>query len=174
MPNGRKARIMKKIILAMTIFLMAFGSMIAQRRPTGLRRPAVKRVQVTADTVARQPASKAYILDLTRKGTAYSLASDIDYSRVRIRTSKGEKSLSELVGEGRKSSGVIVGMASDLRNLKLNLPTVSGTIAKYSCEGLKCNCTGDVDCNEMFDAGVCGDVASCDNGEGTCQCLKKM
>jgi hypothetical protein len=49
----------------------------------------------------------------------------------------------------------------------------SGAIAKYTCEGLKCTCHGDVDCNDMFTADVCGDVASCDTGADSCSCLKK-
>jgi hypothetical protein len=34
----------------------------------------------------------------------------------------------------------------------------------------ECTCSGDVDCNRMFEAGVCGDIASCDTGTGTCRC----
>ena len=51
---------------------------------------------------------------------------------------------------------------------------ISGGIAKPTCEGLKCTCKGDADCNAMFESGVCGDIASC-SGSGDsaeCSCLK--
>ncbi len=165
---------MKKITLAIALLLMAFGSTIAQRGATAQRKPAIKQVKVTAQTVARQPASKAYTLDFTRKGTTYNLAAGVDYSRVRVRTSKGEMLLSDLVGGNRKSSGMIIGTVGDLRNMKLNLAPKGGTIARYTCVGIKCKCTNEADCNDMFDAEVCGDIASCDTGEGTCECLKKL
>lgn len=44
----------------------------------------------------------------------------------------------------------------------------------YSCEGLKCTCHGDEDCNDMFSDGVCGDVSSCDDTNPlspTCECI---
>lgn len=41
----------------------------------------------------------------------------------------------------------------------------------YSCEGLQCTCQGDVDCNDMFGSGKCGDIASCDDDTGICKCL---
>jgi hypothetical protein len=40
----------------------------------------------------------------------------------------------------------------------------------YSCDGALCTCTGDADCNDMFEAGICGDIASCNND--VCKCLK--
>jgi hypothetical protein len=40
----------------------------------------------------------------------------------------------------------------------------------YTCEGLQCTCTGDIDCNDMFSDGVCGDIASCN--DDVCKCLK--
>lgn len=47
-----------------------------------------------------------------------------------------------------------------------------GTSVGYTCDGLLCKCTGDVDCNDM--AGVCGTIATCDETHEpvTCQCLK--
>jgi hypothetical protein len=44
----------------------------------------------------------------------------------------------------------------------------------YSCEGLKCTCIGDDDCNDMFSDGVCGDIAVCDDTDPLnprCECI---
>lgn len=157
---------MKRIILATITLSLAVSFITAQKQP-------VKQVQVKRQTVAAQPKGKAYALDLTRKGTIYDLPADVDTSRVRIRTAKGEVALTDLVQKNDKSGRLMVGLASDFRGVKLNLgsPSIS---ARYSCDGPKCKCTGDDDCNDMFSAGVCGDIASCDNGNGTCECYKKV
>jgi hypothetical protein len=57
-----------------------------------------------------------------------------------------------------------------------NAPGGGGGAHGYSCAGLVCNCTGDVDCNDMFGSGVCGDVAQCDNSTDppTCWCFKAL
>ncbi len=47
----------------------------------------------------------------------------------------------------------------------------AGNSAGYSCDGLQCTCQGDVDCNDLFGSGKCGDIASCDNDTGICKCL---
>jgi hypothetical protein len=46
----------------------------------------------------------------------------------------------------------------------------------YKCAGLRCSCTGDVDCNDMFNSGVCGPIAQCDNTTNppTCWCYKSI
>lgn len=41
-----------------------------------------------------------------------------------------------------------------------------------NCSGLQCTCTGDAQCNEMFESGVCGDIATCEETTGVCKCLK--
>ena len=44
----------------------------------------------------------------------------------------------------------------------------------YACSGLRCTCTGDIDCNDMFSDGVCGDIATCDDTDPLnphCECL---
>jgi hypothetical protein len=160
---------MRKTILAVIALSLAFSFTTAQKQ-------TVKQVEVKSQTIAAQPKGKSYALDLSRKGTIYNLPADADISRVRIRTAKGEVALSDLVQKTDKRGQLMVGLAVDFRGMKLNLgsPGSPGSSARYTCEGLKCKCTGDADCNDMFSAGVCGDVASCDNGNGTCECYKKV
>ena len=48
------------------------------------------------------------------------------------------------------------------------------TSVGYTCSGLKCTCTGDIDCNDMFGDGVCGDIATCDDTDPLnprCECI---
>lgn len=154
-------------MLAAILLTLALGLTIAQKKQP------VKRVELTAQTISKQPKGKPYALDLTRKGTLYNLAADADYSRVQIHTATGEMALADLVEKSGKNGRLVIGLITDLRGigLKLGSPKVP---FKYRCEGLTCKCSGDADCSDMFAAGVCGDVASCDNGNGTCECFKKL
>jgi hypothetical protein len=155
---------MKKITLAIALLLVAVGSTVAQKDMTAQRRPTIKQVQVTTQAVARQPVSKAYTVDLTRKGTIYNLASGVDYSRVRIRTAKGDMTMAELIQKsGKNISGALrIGMTSDIRAQKLNLSRrPGGGGLNFSCENLVCVCTGDKDCNDLFTSDLCGDISIC-------------
>ncbi len=70
-------------------------------------------------------------------------------------------------------------LADDLTVLQFKSPILlaatkgrtGGGSLGYSCEGLQCTCQGDVDCNDMFGSGKCGDIASCDSDTGICKCL---
>ena len=185
MPDGRKALIMKKITLALALLLLACGSTLAQKTTTGQRapaaqrKPAIKQVSVSAQTVSRQPVNKAYAIDLTRKGTVYTLASGVDYSRVRVRTAKGEMTLAELIQKsGKTVTGALrIGLTSDIRAQRFAVggrrPT-GGALGLVECGDLACRCTGHQDCIDMFDSGKCGIIAGCDtsDGEDACWCIR--
>jgi hypothetical protein len=163
---------MKKVGLALTLLSLAFSFSIAQKETP--KKVPIKVVGVTARTVAGRPAGKAYPLDLTRKGTIYNLAADVDYSRVQVRTAKGEIwTMADLLKKtGRAVSGKLrIGLTSDIRAQKLSLARISGgTTLNYNCEGILCSCTGDEDCNDMFTKEACGDIAACD--ERGCWCFR--
>jgi len=65
--------------------------------------------------------------------------------------------------------------AAELGGLQQPLRTAVGpTRTGYTCAGLRCTCSGDDDCNDMFGDGVCGDISSCDASDPlhpTCECL---
>lgn len=51
--------------------------------------------------------------------------------------------------------------------------TIRRATTQFTCSGLKCSCSGDSDCNDMFSSGLCGDIASCDETVGVvCGCLR--
>lgn len=161
---------MKKIITAGAILLFALGfSFIAAQKTD-----PVKRVQVTSRAIAGQRKGQTYVLDLTRKRTIYSLAKGSDYSRVSVRTSKGDRQMSELL-KGRTIKGdLLFGLTADLRGQKLGLGRPAGTLA-YDCgDPLTCTCNGDTDCNDLFSSGKCGDLSGCDTGTGICWCVKSL
>lgn len=162
---------MKKIILALTLLTLAF-SFIAAQKNESVRKTTIKQVGVTARTVAARPAHKAYSLDLTRKGTIYTFAADVDYSRVQIQTSKGQMTMADLLTKtGRTVSGKVhIGMTSDIRTQKFGLTRIGGGTLNFLCVGILCACSDDEDCNDMFTNGSCGDIAACD--ERGCWCLR--
>jgi hypothetical protein len=165
MPSiGRKARTMKKMILAVALLSLTFGSISSQKKTTPQRKPAIKQVQVTTRAVA----SKGYAVDLTRGGTMYNLASGVDYNRVQVHTSKGDMTVAELIKKsGKNISGPLrVGLTSDVRTMKLGLTRRPGGIGgrgglNYDCGDLACACTGDDDCNDLFTSDKCGPIAIC-------------
>jgi hypothetical protein len=154
---------MKKQILAMALLALAISSATAQKKKL------VKQIDVTARTIASQPSSKAYLIDLTHTGTTYSFAAGVDYSRVRVRTSKGEMTLTELLAKtGKTVTGKLsIGMTSDLRAQRIGLTRVRGGGLRFNpdtdCGGLVCACNDPdgQDCIDMFDSGKCGPIAIC-------------
>ena len=52
---------------------------------------------------------------------------------------------------------------------------LSGGSLGYTCDSSTCTCTGDEDCNDMFNGGVCGSTATCQidsYGVTRCSCTK--
>ncbi|MEO6391914.1 MAG: hypothetical protein ABIP75_08695, partial [Pyrinomonadaceae bacterium] len=134
----------------------------------------IKKVEVSRTAVERQPANKAYLVDVTRKDAVFNVAADVDRNRVRVKTSKGIMTLAEVLRKAnRPTTGAVrIGLTSAIRNPTVGtFPGTQGT-ALVSCEGLLCTCTGDVDCNDMFTNYNCGDLAGCD--ERGCWCLKSL
>lgn len=102
-------------------------------------------VQVTSQTLTRQPARTPYVIDLTRKGRTYSVAADVT-NRVRIRTANGEMALTDLMGKlevtSKKfltSSKFLIGTLSDLRDINFDRPPVTRPSATAAAKGLTCN-----------------------------------
>ena len=115
-------------------------------------------------TVASQPAGKAYTLDLTRRGTIYAVAPDVDRSQLRVRTAKGGLTVAEMIQRsGKKMSGLLrVGTTSDMRAERSTRHTGGGSGGlNFECGALACVCTGDEDCNDMFESNKCGPIAVC-------------
>ena len=160
---------MKKIAIAITLLVIAFSFSLAQKTTT-----PVKRKAVSSATIAKLPAGKTYEVDLTRKGTIYNFNGDgTDFSRVTVRTTAGVKTMAELLKQsGANVKGqLLVGTPADLRGQKLSPSRPGGGTTNFTCSGLFCGCTGDVDCNNMFSGGACGSIAWCYNDR--CYCVAR-
>jgi hypothetical protein len=160
---------MKKIVIATTVLVIAFSFTLAQKT-----NPAAKRKTVSAATVSKLPAGKTYEVDLTRKGTIYDFNSEgTDFNRVTVRTAAGVKTLAELLkqSDSHGKGQLVVGSPADMRGLKLSAARMGGGTINFTCSGLFCGCTGEVDCNNMFSGGACGSIAWCYNDR--CYCVAR-
>jgi hypothetical protein len=173
---------MKKIILSLILVSAALSFTFAQKSNP------VKSVDVTARSIASQPADKPLVIDLTHNGTVYNLAAGIDYSRVQVRAATGEIAVDRLTGRFRTDAPVLLGNAADLRaghfgfspndGLRVSNPGVSNA----TCEFGLCGCTGYHDCNDLDRSGTCAvGTWSCgvwkvgpSTGKRGCVCLVKL
>lgn len=157
---------MKTLVLIPTLLSLAFIGTTAQRpEADAQRKPSRKHVEVTAATVAKQPGGKPYAIDLTRRGTIYTLAEGTDYARVRVRTSKGYMTVADLLQKaGKKVSGKLqIAQTSDLRaeRVRSGGGTRRGGRGLIDCGDLACFCSGEDDCIELLGSDKCGPIAVC-------------
>jgi hypothetical protein len=142
---------MKKSITTLTLLVLAFGFSF-----TAAQQNRVRQIDVTPQTIASQPAGKPYILDLSRGGTVYDIAKGVDFSRIRIRSSQGDLSMSDAIQERQGSGRMVLGMVNDIRSQILEPGSRkvstggSGSPASFvNCDaGInpRCRCTGWRDC----------------------------
>ena len=100
---------MKKSVTTLTLVALAFGFSF-----TAAQQNRVRQIEVTPQTIASQPASKPYVLNLSSH-TIYELSAGIDLSRLRIRTSQGEVASSELIRHATGTGRSFLGRAGDMR-----------------------------------------------------------
>jgi hypothetical protein len=80
-----------------------------------------------------------------------------------------------------KSSAIVPQLRRLGAGSRGTLPLPSGRLVSYFSCGWnektltsECTCSGDTDCNNMFNSGFCGGNASCDIDAGTCRCDLKL
>jgi hypothetical protein len=149
---------MKRISIVFILALTLLVSVQSQTRQS----VSLNKVQVTAQTIINQQAGKPYVIDLSRKGTVYNVASGVDYSRIQLRNSAGKLiTLTDLFNKaGSRAKNLaanktlVFGAVSDLRAM---VSGGSGIATRpnqiIACDGRVCICTGDDDCNILMSPG---------------------
>lgn len=160
---------MKRISLSIGVLLLFVLLVSAYSRATQSR--TIQKETVTAQTVASQPAGKTYVLDLTRKGIVYEVATGIDYSRASVRTSTGEQPMSTLVKKLGVTGKFLLGTWRDLSAMDFGFPPGTldppgGETTPARCDSLVCTCNGRQDCSDLSKSGKCGETAACGVGKG--------
>jgi hypothetical protein len=133
---------------------------------------------ITADDTANLTAGRTVMLDLTKGTVQYRIdntSGAVDFSRLTVRSRKGTQLLSDLLSASTLRNSRHGNLVLSRRDLVVDLPITQPDpepIA-FDCERFSCGCKGDIDCNDMFSSGVCGDITLCDtSGTVTCTCLR--
>jgi hypothetical protein len=141
---------------------------------------------VTAQTLAAQPADKPYTLDL-RSGAVYTVSADVA-SRVLVSTAAGQVKVSDLAKRlGVTGSTLQLVSVSGPTSIPTNLPTA---VPFAQCGKTSCSCTGSStgkDCKDLGNSGLCSQTAAggitmaCgeigfgkDEGKQGCACIKRQ
>lgn len=173
---------MKRI--SVSIFAVLILTLLVSAYSRATQSGTIKKETVTAQTVASQPVGKPYILDLTRKGIVYEVATGVDYSRASVRTATGEQPMSALVKKLGLTGKFLLGTWRDLSAMDFGIPP--GTLdppdsgpTAAKCDSLVCTCNGRQDCSDLSKSGKCGETAACGVGKGGkpgrwgCTCTKR-
>jgi hypothetical protein len=125
---------------------------------------AVKKVQVTTQTLASQPAGKPFVIDLAKGGTVYEIDANVNVSLVSVRTATGEQPLSKYRKAGTTGK-MWLGKGNDLSALNFGfsgtgtLPPLDGGVMEAHCSkdnfGGFCTCSGVRDCKNLNASGIC-------------------
>ena len=129
---------MKRLLLVLTALCVAVLFSNAQV-------PRSTAARVKTQEIQRQPGTKVSTLDLSQKGTIYSIAKDADVNRLKVHTKDGDWTVAELIKKsGHEITGKLrVGLTSDVRSQKLGLRRIGAIRLNYDCGDLACHCTGD-------------------------------
>lgn len=162
-------------------FALALVALAGCAAPTGGGEPATESAPVRIDE-ASIAAGNARI-DLTQPVVYEIVLPASARERVVVHTAKEDRSLSEHLKTAGVSPSIdtkVIRLSGDPKMLTSNAaPNPSeklmaggggGGGLSFACSPFSCSCTGDTDCNDMFESGVCGGDAICiDDG---CYCWR--
>ena len=184
----RKENEMRRIMIIATFvaFAQAMGGFSPAPSQTPRTATTLRRIQVNTKTITALPRGKKYVVDLTQRGVKYEFdpsAGQIDFSRVMIRTARGEFAISSFL-ERKLLKDKLAGFKYAAQSFSLGSPpagTPQRTPTKNPiivCKPDTCTCIGADDCDDMiYDLGACGDVHFCATnpltGEFVCTCIRK-
>lgn len=140
----------------------------------------LRRIQVNAKTITALPTDKKYVVDLTRRGVKYEFDAKpgvIDFSRVAVRTSKGEVAISSFLQRTIRKDKLSLFKDTSLSFTIGSRP--AGTVQTQPSGLIHCGehpeddcfCTGEADCQVMLDK-VCIDYICANSVPVYCQCGK--
>src|SRR5262245_41976274 len=129
-------------------------AVVAMVLPLGMYAAADQSRDITAQTLAAQPADKPYTLDLTTGGV-YTVSADVA-SRVRVKTATGDATVSDLAKRlGVTGSTLEILSFRGPTSIPTNLPP---TVSMAQCGKTSCSCVGSMtgkDCKDLANSGLC-------------------
>src|SRR5262245_40101427 len=176
---------MKRIMIIATLIALALTVAGFASMPQTFPEPnLLRRIDVNAKTITALAPGKNYIVDLTQRGVVYEFspqAGQIDFSRVRVRTARGEVAIGSFLETtylkdklaGFKYATQSFSLATRPPGTLQNPPTDTSNL---SCnpETKICSCIGKKACtNLMFETSLCDEFFCAINpltGEKVCSC----
>lgn len=142
----------------------------------------LRRIQVNARTITALAPGKKYVVDLNQRGVRYVFdhkAGQIDFSRVTVRTTRGEVAISSFL-ETRFIKDRFAGFKYTSQAFSLGTvptATLTGPSKIISCDDPNsCYCEGVSDCKDLINSKLCGGNILCllnDKGEDkACICQR--
>ncbi len=161
-------RIQFVTVVALILVALIFTSSRSPLTSAQKGASALRRIQVNGQTITALPIGKKYVVDLTQRGVKYEFdpkAGQIDFSRVMVRTARGEvtiRSFLETLIPKDKLAGFKY--ASQSFSLGTRLPgTVQTPFQNTSkiikCSGFVCTCEGESECQDLLDSRLCDKFA---------------
>jgi hypothetical protein len=170
--HQKEENIMRRIQIV-TVFALILAALIFAYsqvpRPSPQRGEAttLRRIQVNARTITALPNGKKYVVDLTKRGVKYEFdpkAGQIDFSRVMVRTARGEVTIGSFLEKvlpkdkmpALKDTSLSFIIGTRATGTVQTLPT--HPLNLVHCPGDEpggCYCTGESDCQALLDSRLC-------------------
>ena len=144
-----------------------------------------RRIQVNAQTIKALGLRKNYVVDLTKRGVFYQFDSksrEIDFSRVRVRTAKGEVAISSYLERFLHDlKDKVPGFKFTYQSFSLGtqpggpLPSLRPATSYFkSCNQTACICTTQADCEDLAATVICVNwfCVNDENDELICSCTR--
>lgn len=160
---------MRRIMIIATFVALALA--VVNFSPASTQTPGttttLRRIQVNARTITALPSGKRYVVDLTQRGVRYEFdakTSQIDFSRVVIRTARGEVKIGSFLEagflKGRLAAFKYTSQAFTLGTGPRGTLTTTSKI--ISCDNADyCHCEGVGDCKALLNSSLCPGASMC-------------
>jgi len=157
-------------IQIVTVFALILATLIFAFSQTPTPSPqrggaaTLRRIQVNAKAISALPKGKKYVVDLTQRGVKYEFdpkAGQIDFSRVMVRTARGEVTIGSFLEKNLpkdklpalKDTSLLLILGTRATGTVQTLPTNPSKLIR--CFPDFCTCEGEGDCQVLLDSNIC-------------------
>jgi hypothetical protein len=158
----RRIQIVTVVALILAALIFAY-SQAPLPSPQKGQATTPRRIQVNSQTITALPSGRKYVVDLTKRGVKYEFdpkAGQIDFSRVMVRTDRGEVTIGSFLGTLIPKDKVAAFRYTS-QSFRLGtqptrtLPSPRTNTTNFDCNPKSCLCQGESDCQDMFDTIDC-------------------
>jgi hypothetical protein len=173
-----------QIVTVVALILAALIFAYSQAPLTSAQKGAatLRRIQVNARTITALPKGKKYVVDLTQRGVKYEFdpkAGQIDFSRVMVRTARGEVTIGSFLEKmlpkdklpALKNTSLSLILGTRATGTVQSLPTNPSKLIQCLRDSNICVCEGEDDCQLLLDSNACVSFICINSPSGAfCRC----